>query len=500
MNSDEYWSYMNRMRDTRSRNKKQAIIAEMLTEHDTTEAYWGLRFLVGNPLESWEGDIGVGKKTVRKAAAMAFNTNYDSIRNREKDLGNLSEVFKHLDRPTSLTGSRETLSLSEVGEKVKEVSESSGNAMISNMAEVMGDMENPEMFSYALLNDISLGASVKTIMKVLVSEYDVTRGELDRAHGIKPDISRLYFDLENGEDIPTEVSPFDRIKPQLASSKSPPDNTEGWMAQTKYDGSRILIHKDRTEIRAFTRNRNEVTANLPELEEVAWPAGKFVFDAEAVAYDPDTGEPGNFQQIMERFQREHNIEEKRKEVEIRFKCFDVLYYDGHDLTREPYGKRWSRLEAVLDEHLLVDWSDDLDELFDWSLDNGHEGIIAKDMDAPYFFSRDSSWRKVKPVKEPIEVEVTGVVRGTGKYSATLGALKVSSGDGTPLGRVGTGFKDHDRNELWQMHQRDSLEGEIIEIEYEELQKKGDRYGLRFPRYSRLRPDGEADNLERIKEL
>lgn len=502
MNTKEFWDLITEMNSISGRgsgNKKEQKIKDILVGNGKKQPYWALRFIIGSPMESWEGDIGAKKKTVRKAITDSFETSYDNLREIEKDKGNLSQAITELDRPDSLTG-RGVHSLSEVGVMIKNISRTSGTHKITTISSEMGEMENPQVLSYAILNDISFGVGVATIKNALESEFNTTRAELDIAHGINPDISDLYMQLRENGEVRTTLKVGDRISPQKARKGSLDDANDSTFADTKYDGGRVLIHNNGAETRAFSRKQNEVTENLPELQDIQWPSVSFILDAEAVGYDPETGEPVPFQRFMTRFQRENNIEEKMEDVEIKFKVFDALYWKGDDLRKVDFIDRRKLIEASLPSEVVADGGLDAGDQFEKALDEGHEGIIIKNKDANYKFKRSSTWKKVKPIKEPIEVRVVSAIIGTGKYSDTLGALKVETKEGIHLGRVGTGFKDSDRDELWEMFQNRELADKVIEVEFEELQENNGSYGLRFPRYVRLRPDGEADTLDRIKQL
>lgn len=508
-NTLTFWDLMEDLRSTRSRNTKKQRIKDFYKSQQPDAVYWAFRFLVKNPLESEDADMGVGKKTVRKAIEKAFNTPYDEIRDVEKEKGNLSDVFLDIEYQPGLTAmsrSPHAHQLPVLGDKVNDIAHTSGEgAKISMMAELLKNEAWPQVASFAIIGDISLGVSVKTILQALSELTEYNRVTLDRAHGIRPDVASIARDMKAGKELRTSLKPGDRFNPMLAKDASLPEGSDDWLAQWKYDGARVLIHRQEDgrggwETRVFTRQRNEVTPNLPEVQEIVWPQTSFIFDGEAVAYDPDTGEPLPFQKIMERFQREKNIEAKRKEVEVKFKIFDALYYQGEDLTRSAFASRHQQLSACLPPELLAKTGGNVAGVYQEALDAGHEGIIAKDTRTKYQFGRDGAWRKQKPVKEPVDVEVVGVIRGTGRHSDRLGALKMATADGTYVGRVGTGFSDRDRKELWEMYQSDNLVGQIVEVKFEELQENDGQYGLRFPRYERLRPEGEADTLERIKNL
>lgn len=90
--------------------------------------------------------------------------------------------------------------------------------------------------------------------------------------------------------------------------------------------------------------------------------------------------------------------------------------------------------------------------------------------------------KVKP-KITVDIRITKIIEGTGKYVGMLGAFM------TDYGKVGTGFNDDQRVELFD----EALIGEIIEVEAMEWTKNKK---LRHPSFKRMRWDKNTENLER----
>lgn len=502
MNAEELWDWIEKIRAESGRHATRDLVAEAIRESQELAIEPVVSLLCGDVLPP-EKNLGVGKKTVRKSIEESYGVDYSYIREVEKRRGDLTTVPMELDQPNRLIVTQRDYTVFELLDIVKEIADtSSENQKIATITRYLNESVNPQMVVYALLcekKDYAIGVSWKTVRDALSEHFNISTETFERVYGLGYEVGKTASLLLTDRPNPEKLIPGRRVRPMLASSKDLPDDTEDWVADVKYDGGRLLIHQDENgDIQAFTRKRREISDNLPELHEVEWPDCPFVVDAEAVGYDPETGEPLPFQKFMERFQREKDIEEKAEEVEIDFRLFDVLYYAG-DITNLAYWERRTVLDAEFPDDLVADQWNDLDAAFDYALDQGHEGIIAKHEEHQYVFQRSDQWLKLKPTKEPIEVRVTDALPGTGRLAGTLGALRVESADGVDLGRVGTGFKDKDREHLWSMG-KDELVGSIVEIEFEELQENDGDYGLRFPRYLRLRPEGEPDTLERIKEL
>ena len=121
-----------------------------------------------------------------------------------------------------------------------------------------------------------------------------------------------------------------------------------------------------------------------------------------------------------------------------------------------------------------------------AVENGYEGIMIKDLDAPYECKRSTAWLKLKPFIE-VSLTVTAVEEGTGRNVGKLGALVCEGEDDGKLIKVnvGSGFSDSDRDSFYQS--RVSLPGQIVEVRADAVTQNQDgSYSLRFPRFLRFR--------------
>jgi DNA ligase-1 len=121
-----------------------------------------------------------------------------------------------------------------------------------------------------------------------------------------------------------------------------------------------------------------------------------------------------------------------------------------------------------------------------SVQEGYEGIMIKDVGAPYECKRSSFWMKWKPTIT-VDLNITGFEEGTGRNQGRLGAIIC---EGEDNGRritvnVGSGLSDSDRDEYWSA--RRSLLGRVIEVQADAVTQNQDgSYSLRFPRFVRFR--------------
>ena len=122
-----------------------------------------------------------------------------------------------------------------------------------------------------------------------------------------------------------------------------------------------------------------------------------------------------------------------------------------------------------------------------AIDKGFEGIMIKDVDAPYECKRSHYMLKAKPFIE-VTLEVKDVEEGTGRNEGKLGALVC---EGIDDGRnikvnVGSGFSDSHRDSFW--NNRNRIPGNMVEVRADAITKNQDRedYSLRFPRFKTFR--------------
>lgn len=214
-----------------------------------------------------------------------------------------------------------------------------------------------------------------------------------------------------------------------------------WVYEIKWDGVRTLLFWDGATVLLRSRRGRDVTATYPELSGFSLPH-PVVLDGEIVALDAG-GRPS-----FEMMQRRMNVATAGPaalEVAITYVVFDVLYAD-HDLTELPWSERRKRLEdlALPAPCAVSHVVDDPQPLWDFVVERGIEGVVAKRRDAPYTPGvRSSDWRKTTVVRS-LRAVVGGFTAGDGGRHGDFGSLLI--GLGTPdglrwIGAVGTGF-DH----------------------------------------------------------
>jgi len=289
----------------------------------------------------------------------------------------------------------------------------------------------------------------------------------------------------------------------------------------KLDGARVQAHKSGAEIRVYTRNLNEVTSAVPEvvtaLREAT--ARELIADGETIALKTD-GTPHPFQETMRRFGRKLDVEALRATHPLSVYFFDCLFADGVDLTTKPARERLEALARALPPRILVPRlvTGDRDAgqaFYEAALARGHEGVMAKGLDAPYEAgSRGAAWLKIKKA-HTLDLVVIAVEWGSGRRKGWLsnlhlGAFDPATGEFVMLGKTFKGMTD--RMLAWQTGKLLSLEtsreGHVVhvrpelvaEIAFNEIQASPTYPGgfaLRFARVKRYREDKDAKEADTI---
>jgi DNA ligase-1 len=328
-----------------------------------------------------------------------------------------------------------------------------------------------------------------------------------------------------------DVQLFRPVLPMLAGSAESAELAVAELGEAalelKLDGARVQIHKRADEVRVYSRRLNEVTAAVPELVETvrALPARELIVEGEAIALRPD-GSPHPFQTTMSRFGRRLDVASARDAVPLTLFLFDLLYLDGGSLLDEPLHRRATTLVGLAPPALMVPRTitgsaEAARDFLAGALQRGHEGIMAKALDAPYEAGRRGRrWLKVKPVRT-LDLVVLAAEWGHGRRRGWLSNLHLGARDAERGGFVmlGKTFKGlTDEMLAWQTERLQALatstEGHtvyvrpelVVEVAFNDLQASPQYPGglvLRFARVKGYRPDkaaADADTIATLREI
>ena len=424
-----------------------------------------------------------------------------------------------------------------------------------------------------VLGKLRLGFADKTVLDALswMEAGDKSlRKPLERAYNACPDIGLIaeIFKKESLEGLAGVKIKIGRpLLPQRCQRVKTAEEILEKMggktaAEPKFDGERIQLHMDRNQpsavgrqllafelvgfekpeffIKAFTRNLDDVSHMFPDLLQAAAKqikAESIILDGEVLGYDTKTGRFLPFQVTATR-KRKYGVGEKTKEVPIKLFIFDALYKDGESLLEKPFATRRKVLESVVDRGDVVKTAPQvvlktpvaIDNFLEEKLDEGLEGLVLKNLDAPYEAGgRGFAWIKLKGEKDTVDVVVLGYYAGEGKRAGFgIGGFLAGVYDEVldkfyTISKIGTGLTDarfikmkRRCDEICVKNQPVRVEAPkelvpdvwvepkiVIAVRYDEISKSplhSSGYALRFPRMVSWREDKVAEDTTSVVEI
>lgn len=224
---------------------------------------------------------------------------------------------------------------------------------------------------------------------------------------------------------------------QLCKTADHPPGGAGWAHEIKFDGYRIQAAVGGGRATLRTRKGLDWTERFSELaaDAARWPDA--VIDGEVCALAEDSSPDFSALQTA--------LSEQDTDALVYF-AFDLLFEGGEDLRDLPLSHRKARLEAYLQridktaakrvryvDHFASSGKAVLESACRMDL----EGVISKQLDAPYRAGRSSSWVKSK-CRGRDEVVIGGWTSDGARFRSLLVGVKEGRGL-RPLGRVGTGY-------------------------------------------------------------
>ena len=496
-----------RVGETRARLAKVRELAALLGSLSPPEIAIATRYLSG---ETPQGRIGLGYATLRGASR----------------------------QPPALQAS---LSIAAIDASLTELTGLRGAGSAAHRAAALDRLfarataAEQQFLLQLLVGELRQGALAGIMVDAIAAAAQLPAAQVRRAAMYAPDlgvVARVAL-LEGGDALSRfQLELFAPVAPMLAQTAAHVAEALQTLSgpaafEWKMDGARIQVHRDAGQVRIYTRALNEVTDAVPEIVELvrALPAQQLILDGEAIAFDA-AGRPRPFQVTMRRFGRRLGVEELRATIPLRAYFFDCLRLGTHTLADRPTQERFAALAATLPEsarvpRLVTDDVAAAQDFYEAALAAGHEGVMAKALQAPYEAgNRGASWLKIKRA-HTLDLVVLAAEWGHGRRSGKLsnlhlGALEPATGAYVMLGKTFKGLTD----EVLEWQTRELLAREVrrdaatvyvrpelvVEIAFSDLQASS-RYpggvALRLARVKSYRPDKpllEADTMESVRRI
>ena len=426
-------------------------------------------------------DLGLNERRLAEALAQVVGQKTDKVWSLYKDAGDFGLVAEKL-----LPGEGRKLTIQAAYDRLLEIAHTVGSGSaekkLRQLVQLLSQVGKIEARYLARIiqGKIRLGAGDVTVMDALrlsMGKREL-RGKIEQAYTFSSDLglvaSLLKLEGEKGlEQIrPTPGRP---VLPALAQRVPSPAHAlkklGRLIAEPKYDGLRLQLHKNGSRIWLFTRRLEDITGALPSLVQAAKTqirASQAILDGEVIGYDPKTDRFLPFQETVRR-KRKHQVEEMSFLYPVRYYCFDLISLDKQDFTPKTLLERSQRLARVIKEkpngpifqtpQMETENLKQLEKFIDQSLERDLEGVVVKRPDAPYHAgARLYNWIKIKrehrrEMQDTYDLVVIGYFKGRGKRSRLgIGSLLCAvydSGTGRfrTITRVGSGLSDEEWKEF-----------------------------------------------------
>jgi DNA ligase-1 len=488
---------------TSARSRKTALLAELFRDAEADDVPIVIPYLAGRLPQ---GRIGVGWKVLSRPVA-----------------------------PAAEPG----LTVRDVDARLSELAKVSGPGSQAERARLVGELmgaatEDEQRFLIGLLTgEVRQGALDAVAVEGLAQATGTPSADVRRAVMLAGSLQTVAEALL--ADGPAALDRFRLtvgrpVWPMLAHSASSVaeavDKLGACAVEEKLDGIRVQVHRDGDTVRLFTRTLDDITDRLPEVTAAALElrGERFILDGEVISFDAG-GRPRSFQETAGRVGSRTDVATAARAVPVSPVFFDALSVDGHDLLDLPFAERHAELARLIPEPMrvrrtTVSGPDDLhtaEEFLAETLKRGHEGVVAKALDAPYSAGRrGASWLKVKPV-HTLDLVVLAAEWGHGRRTGKLSNLHLGArtADGG-LAMLGKTFKGMtDAMLTWQTERLRQLAVDdnghvvtvrpelVVEIAYDGLQRST-RYPagvtLRFARVVRYREDKRPEDADTVETL
>ncbi len=534
---------------TTKKLEKADILAEFLPKLKGNEEW--IYLFRGRVFPDYdEREFGISTQLVIKAISRGSGISEDKVVEKFKKIGDLGQVAGELiGKKKQNTLFSSSLSVGKVFDNLRKLVEISGKGSVdrklSFIIELFSGASGLEAIYIVrtLLSDLRVGVADAILIDAIAKAFcPEDRNKVEDAYDLISDFALIFMAARKGskELEKVEVAPGKPMNVMLAVKVADIDEAfdvcgSPAAIEDKYDGFRMLIHKNGNEIKLFTRRLENVTKQFPDVVSAVIKNVKgesFILDSEVVGYDKKTKIYRPFEAMSQRIKRKYDIDRLVKEMPVEVNVFDVLYYNGLGAMKETYSERRKLLEKIVkpvkwtimpSNQIVTDSKEKAVAFYKDALKRGEEGIMVKKIDAPYKQGRRVGYMvKLKPIVNDLDLVIVGAEYGTGKRGGFLTSYIVgckNSGDIVEVGKVSSGLKEKESedgttyDEMTKMlkpliieENKDGVKVSphvVVAVTYQNIQKSpsySSGYALRFPRITAYRPDKSIKDIASLSEI
>jgi len=392
--------YFSQLEATTLRNKMVVILASLFEESDAKDIGKLAYLLQGRVAPLFEAiEFGMADKMMMRAIALGMGIKSETVLQvfkKEGDLGKAVEKLKikksrpKADQPLAekIKNTYKKLKITDVYEVLYKLATSSGAGSQEIKIKLLADLikeADPLSAKYIVritLAKLRLGFSDMTMLDALswmLSGTKEYKAAIEKAYNVRPDLGFICNTIKTRgmkglvHVVPKVGTPILMARAERLSTAEEIIAKVGKCAvEGKLDGFRLQVHfirklkakmsnvKTATQnlnlfgdysryVKLFSRNLEDVTVMYPDIVEgviTQVQAKEAIFEGEAIAFNPKTGEYLPFQETVQR-KRKYDIAAMAQKVPLKLIVFDLLYLDGISYIDRPFHERRIRLEKTV---------------------------------------------------------------------------------------------------------------------------------------------------------
>ncbi|XP_060566406.1 DNA ligase 4-like [Ruditapes philippinarum] len=369
--------------------------------------------------------------------------NYKAPKTAKADVGDFASVVYFVLQ--NRCPSRGTLFIEEVNDCLDGIATNNvakkKDAVRKHIVKLITNMSALELkwLTRMIVKELKIGLSQSSVLSVFhpdAEEFYNVNNNLEKVCRMMHDPSVRIHEIG--------ISVFSPFTPMLGERASP-DKVEKLMEgkpyfiETKFDGERMLLHKDAGEYKFYSRSGNEYTnifgsnqydGTLTQyIHDLFKPDVKTcILDGEMILYHPETETYAT--KAMNTDVKSTN----RDGFQPCLHVFDILFLNDKVLTNLPLKERVKYLEKtfntekgrlIISEHKEAKTNQDCADALNEAIDGREEGIMVKNPESVYRpNTRKGGWFKVKPeyvggLMDELDVLVVGGYFGVGHRAGMM---------------------------------------------------------------------------------
>jgi DNA ligase-1 len=569
---------------TRKKTEKTSLIAEFLGSHDLETASIAAGFLSGRPFPNCEETtLNVGVSLIWRALGRLVDLSGDAVSmayRRTGDTGAAAEILLAGHLPEG-----DRLNIIEVERAYRAIAAARGTDAKAHELEALLLRATPLEAKYILkiiTSELRIGSKESLVEEAIAKQFGEPIDEVRRANMLLGDIGETLRLAARHELAWARMRLFHPIGFMLASPAESSEEAFEYFSnaavEDKYDGVRVQAHCSNGEVKLFSRTLDQITESFPEVAAaLARLPENVILDGEILAWDADAmrddpveaaeAEHGSlvhfhshrrgralpFSNLQKRLGRKKVSQQWMQQVPVAYIVFDVLYAGGELVLDRSLQERLAILDRVFERWTAApprtpqsngqaalfseaeaaapllrapvthaSSAEELDQIFEAARLRGNEGLMIKDITAPYQPGRRGrSWLKLKRELATLDVVVTGAEFGNGRKSPWLSDYTFAVRDSESerllnVGKAYSGVSDAEIQKLTEHFKQNTLvdyghfrtvqPDTVFEVAFNNIQisdRHESGYALRFPRILRIRSDKTAkdiDTLDHVREI